>query len=458
MVVWNYSAQPMWRDEWYTYSASERTLPQLIGLVSNTDGGLSVFYLVMHAWMLLGDSVAWMRVPAGACTIIIAIVAALIGRRIGGTVVGTISGVLVALLPAVTDHAQEARAYPLVLAAVAGTGLAMLHYIEWPSRRRATSLAVLALAASSLHPIVGAPAVAGIFLGALASPGSACRRRLVLAGLPAGLAAVALFLVGLVQVDATSVSSYQGYGTLLHLSQVVSPSLKLLLLMALVLLAGIPSLGQRDPSALVILLGWTTLPIITITVSALSDSFSLARYVSAAAPSIGILVAHGLVRISMAVTGTSPPPSRRRAGLLVAATALVILTVPLTPGIITTHTQPYRVDDPRAGARTLSEQWKTEDAAVFIGPVFRGLTDFYSPAGFHPADPLLERSPAADDSYRGREAPHHAMTRELENYRRVWLIGLLRPAYETETRERATSGRRLVRREEFGEFSLELWR
>ena len=460
LVAWNYSSQPMWRDEWYTYSASVRTFPQLVGLVSNIDGGLSVFYLLMHTWMLLGDSVAWMRIPAAASTVVISVLVALIGRRVGGNVVGVMSGLLVTLLPAVVDHAQEARAYPLVLAAVAGTCLAMLRCLDRPTRGRAASLTVLALIASALHPIVGAPAVAGMFFGALVAPARAKRWWLVAAGLPAGVMAAVLLGVGFLQVDATGVSTFRGYRTLLRFSEVVSPSLGEVALMVPLVLVAVVSLSKYRRPDLLVLLGLTLVPILVIAASSAAGSFSLSRYVSASVVGTAVLVACGISIISAGAGSILPVHYRQLAHLAVTVCLVCFLAAPLAPSVVGAHTRAYRVDDPKSGAKALSEQWRRGDAVVFVGPVFRGLTNFYAPASFDPADPLLRSTPTTDDSFRGRESKTDEIADAVAGYQRVWLVGLLREGgtYESEKREEATVGRELVEREDFGEFSLELWR
>lgn len=54
-------------------------------LLSERDDGLRPFYALVRAWMSVGGSVAWMRLPAGLTTVLAVAATALVGRRVGGT-------------------------------------------------------------------------------------------------------------------------------------------------------------------------------------------------------------------------------------------------------------------------------------------------------------------------------------------------------------------------------------
>jgi mannosyltransferase len=121
----------LWRDEFATWSATTRTLPQLWGMLHNTDAVLGVYYLGLHLWIaVFGDSATAMRLPSVIAMVIAAGVVALIGRRLGGDTAGLTSGLVFALIPSVSRYAQEARPYAFATLFAALATLVFLRAME----------------------------------------------------------------------------------------------------------------------------------------------------------------------------------------------------------------------------------------------------------------------------------------------------------------------------------------
>lgn len=460
LTGWNYSSKPMWRDEWYTYGTVERSFDGMVHLLSHTDGGLAGFYLLMHVWMLPDASVAWMRLPAALCTVLVAALTALVGRRVGGTAVGVVSGVVVTMIPAVFSHAQEARAYPLVLAAVTATGLAALRYGERPSTGRWGALAALGFLAAALHPLPGTPAVAGIFIGLLAQPGAAPRWRIVMAGVPAALVSAALIVVGYTQVDVTSVGNSGSIRQAFTVRYLMTSSYALLLVMlALSALAAVVLWRRR--ARLAVLVGWVVAPVGSLVGLITLGSFFQTRYASAVAPAAAVLIAVGLVAVATLAARAVPLGH----GALASRAATVVVTLALvaflTPTVVQVRTRPFSADDPRSATAALTAGYRSGDAVVYASPTARGLTCFYSPPGERLADPLLVRSPLASNSVDGAEVQNSQVGSATSAFERVWVAGTTSgptsPWYDQRRIDLATAGRPLVESRSFGEYRLQLW-
>lgn len=460
VAVWHYSDQPLWRDEWFTYGTVERTLPQMARLLLDNDGGLGVFYLLMHGWMLLGDSVAWMRVPAALCTVLAVALTARLGLRTAGAAAGVVAGLLLALMPTVVDHAQEARAYPLVMAAVVATALAALRYRESPGRGTWWALTVLAALGAMVHPLPGAPAVAGILVGLLLAPGRAPRRWVAAAGAPAGLGAGALLLVGLLQVGAADGASPGGLGLVLLFRLVVAPTWSVLAALALLSAVAALVLAREPSGGLAVLLAWVLVPLVVLTALVATGSFFKPRYVSTTAPAVAVLAGVGVVVVAHLVARVLTSPRRQVPVALGLVTVMTLaLLGALLPAAQAVRERPFRVDDPRAAARTLDALRRPGDAVVHSGSVSRGLVAFYAPGTASLDDPLLIQPPLVSDSISGTEVTAASRGPAVDGYRRLWVVGSTSGDRWTSqpTVDAVTRGRTLAEHREFGRFWLELW-
>ncbi|HEY1820108.1 MAG TPA: glycosyltransferase family 39 protein [Trebonia sp.] len=154
----------LWRDEFASWSAATRTLPQLWAMVHNIDAVLGVYYLGLHLWMaVFGDSATSMRLPSVIAMAAAAGVVALIGRRLGGKVAGLASGCVFALIPSVSRYAQEARPYAFAMFFAALATLMFLRAMERPSWSRWAIYAIV-LAAAGVSNLVALCVCAGHLL------------------------------------------------------------------------------------------------------------------------------------------------------------------------------------------------------------------------------------------------------------------------------------------------------
>lgn len=477
LTAWHWSSKPMWRDEWITWSVTVRPLGSMAALLSERDGGLWPFYAVMHAWMAWAGSspsVAWMRLPAAIATVVAVAATALVGRRVGGTLAGALAGVLVAVTPGLVDHADEARAYPEVVAAVTLTALAALRYRERASPGRWVALTVLAALAVAAHAIPGVPAVVGILAALLLSPGAARRWRVVAAGLPAAVVSAALIGVGLRQVGLVLTDRPAGWAAVADFRLVLAPGWGALAAMAVLAAVAVVSLrrsgasaGPRSTSAAPLLLAWALTPPLVLALLAAGGSFSTRRYLVAAVPAVCVLVAVGAAVVGRAVAArvarARPGDGLALAHRAAPAAALALVAVvvaALLPGALAVRAAPYRVDDPRSAARYLAASARAGDVVVYAGPFARGLTTHYSPAGA-PAlpDPLLARSALASDTVDGVDVPPAQQAGAVAGADRVWAVATWdgRALEGQDVIDRVTTGRSRQELRRFGGIVVQRW-
>lgn len=455
-TAWHYSSKPLWRDEWYTLSTADRPFTGMLEIVKGPDVGLAGFYGVMHLWLLVDDSVWWLRLPSAAATVALSVVTALLARRLAGTAAGVVSGLLVATLPPVFAHAQEARAYPLVLLTTTLTALLMLRYRDSPTAHRGWWLAGVAALPGCLHPIVGLPAVAGLFLGAVIAPGRAKRARLVVVSSPAAVGGLLLVAAGFRQQVGSATPPPVAPGALSELPRSLAGPLWMTVLLWVLASVGLLIVARRhratdDQGTWILLVCWLLAPLVVVSGMGLGGSFFRARYVSDAAPVFAVLAAIALTE-----------PLRTAVSRLWVLAAAAIVLVVLTRGSLAmadVRDQGYYSDDPRSAAAALAAGARPGDAVVYTGRTARGMTTYYLPRGTPVEDALMTRTPMESQSIEGQEVAADQRSSALSAYERVWVVGATLGGELSDSTKVAdvTEGRRQVDRTDYGGFRVELW-
>ena len=152
--VYEIGVPQLWRDELASWSAANRSLPQLWAMLHNIDAVLGIYYFGLHLWMaVFGDSATAMRLPSVIAMAGAAAVVALIGRRLGGGVAGLASGLIFAVIPSVSRYAQEARPYAFATFFAALATLMFLRAMERPRWSNWIIYAVVLAAAGAANLI-----------------------------------------------------------------------------------------------------------------------------------------------------------------------------------------------------------------------------------------------------------------------------------------------------------------
>ena len=467
LTVLAYDRKPLWRDEFYTLSTAGRSTGAMLDLLRGSDIGLTGFYSVMHVWLWFGGSSAWLRLPAALATVGLAVMTALLARHIAGTVAGLVAGSVASVLPAVASHAQEARAYPLVLLSLVSTVFVLLRYTEEASSRRAWLLVVVSSLACGLHPVVGLPATAAVFAAALAFPGAARRRRLVVVGAPSVLLGVALLGLSARQQGARAAGrTTSGWEHAAALPGAVAgpwwaDAIVWLAAVGGVLVIRIAVLGGLARTRLVrlVMVLWVCAPFCAVAVLGAVGSSGLSRYASAASPGLAILAGVGV----SGVCGGSPRGRRTAAPALRAVLGVVLgITVIAVhvPPVLRLRADPYFADDPRSAASALAAGARSGDAVIYNGATARGLIHLYSPALPPAQDVFLAAGPVASDTISGREVAPERWQSLVSDRPHVWMVGTTTTGDEwTEPRkaEALAASHVLVQHRDHGGYRLQLW-
>ncbi len=463
LSVWRYDTKPLWRDEIYTLVTSGRSLEEMYSLLIDRDAGLAVYYTLMHAWLLVSTDPVWMRLPSVVATVVAVGLTAAVGRRVGGNPVALLAGTFVALSLALVIHAQEARPYPLVIAAVAGTALLALRTAEMPRRGNLVGLALVGALAVGLHPLVALPAVAGIFAALWLRPGRALRRHVTVAGLPAAALGLALVAVGMRQAQE-SPPAVMPLWKLSTFWKIIGDTPGPGIVVGLLAVTGAVLLGRRWRE-LLMLTAWAVLPLAAVATLGLSGSYFNARYSSAAVPALCVLAASGLVL--GAQRWARRAPRQRAAAVPVAVGAGVLAAVlALGPMVASFRTADYDFDDARSAAAALAAEDQPGDAVVFVGSVTRPLVSTYLPPGELASgeldDVLLAPGRYLEGSRGGTLVPADEREALLADRPRVWLVGTMAVATGDLGRgsisaKTVMSGRDLVSRTDHGHVRVELW-
>ena len=121
----------MGNDEVATRWAALLSVRQLAHLLRHVDAVHGLYYLVMHAWVVLGSSPAVLRIPSVIGMAVAAALIAILARRLTGSGWAALfAGLILPLTPTITYYAQTARSYALVYACVVGATLALVRAME----------------------------------------------------------------------------------------------------------------------------------------------------------------------------------------------------------------------------------------------------------------------------------------------------------------------------------------
>ncbi|MCI2237121.1 hypothetical protein MO973_40120 [Paenibacillus sp. TRM 82003] len=461
VTAWRYDAKPLWRDEVYTLATAERDWAVMLRGLRVTDAGMGPWYALVHPWVQVSRDEAWLRLPGAAATVLAAALVGLTAARVlragspGGarTVAGVVAGTAFALTPVVVDHSQEARPYPVVLACVAATAYGVLRDREAPRRRWLALWVAGSVLAAALHVITGAPAVAALLAVALALPGSASRRRVLLGSLPAAAVTLAMLAVGFSQAPGRIADDFPLLRQTLRLSSAYAGGALAVLALTALCLAGVVHL-RRDRAVLLLLLAWAAAPVAALAASAAGGQLFAQRYAAATAPALAVLAGAGAGALARRL-GTG---SARAAVAVLAAGAIALGQA---AHLVQARQRPYVSEDVPAAAAVLAERARPGDAVVLLGNTTRPHLRYYLPDGTPLDDALLARDTDVSVSIGGDDLPDDQRAAALAGHERVWLVGVLLDAPWEEVFaswvEPARTGRTMTLDAEFGQVRVELW-
>jgi mannosyltransferase len=267
LMSWDLGHAPLWRDEIWTYSISDRPLRGVLAVMVHREANMGLYYLLAHAWLGIGRSDAWLRVISvffalGAVVFVALMVRDLLGRR-----AGLMAALFLGFNPFLFAFGREARGYTMAVFFVAAATAALARCWQQGDSARlqvAWALLIVAGAYTQLLVVVVALAQFGLLLVA-----RRMTRRWFITFVVTGLAVSPLALYSVLNdrgqtgwVTRPGIGAFFGFATSLAGLQVIGVLLSVVLVVSALLAARRDRSGHdRDlaVAALVSLVGPTLL-------------------------------------------------------------------------------------------------------------------------------------------------------------------------------------------------------
>lgn len=421
----------LWRDEISTWTASTRSLDDLLRMLQHVDASNGVYYVLMHGWTaLFGDSPLSLRLPSVLAMAGAAAFSALTAQRLfDSRVAGLAAGLLLTVVPNIARYAQEARSYALVTCAVAAATWLLLLALERPGLWRWAGYGACVALAGGAH-LISLTALGGQFALVLLHLWRTRRsldRRLLwqypLAVLGALAPVVPLMLLGSSQSDrqlgwipTPSQFDLRTFGRLLFASPDVY-HVFLALALATLLWPG------RRLAAVQLLLV-AEVPVVAVWVVSLGQtSYFIDRYLLFTLPAWAALAGGGVGALYAAARRVAPVP-------VCAAVALAAVAVPAYQAVPVQRAvrgafAHEHGSDYRSAAAVIAAGFHPGDGVVapygewnwaMIGPA----VDFYLPGDIRPTAIFLRNTAAQAGDLYPVECP--VPTSCLGTAQRIWLV------------------------------------
>jgi mannosyltransferase len=162
-------ARSLWLDEAISLWEARQPLTQLPAILARFDEHPPLYFALLHAWRVGGESEVWLRLLSVLFSTLAVVVAALLGHALVGRGAALLAALLVGLSPAQVHHAQDARMYALVC--LLGLGMTYAAVMALDSRT-ATRLPPWSVVWGVLTALLAATSHSALLLGATL-PGAA---------------------------------------------------------------------------------------------------------------------------------------------------------------------------------------------------------------------------------------------------------------------------------------------
>lgn len=434
-------------DESATSWAVQLPLHDLFHLLGHVDAVHGLYYLAMHAWVVVGRGPVALRLPSVLAAVATAGVVTALGRRLASSTVGVVAGLLYAISPFVTFYAQTARSYATVSLLVTIATLQLVRALDAETNRadqaglltrRWVTYGVLIAAAGWLNEMA-LLALAAHAVTLLVTGYSRRTRLHWLAAAALGTAAVGpLFAISARQNSVVSWIIRPSAHAVIGLARDLFSrnAVALLLSLLCVVVAIIPSrdhsAGGRVGSVSArwrnrgpVSLGSVALPLLIvppallISESLIAKPLYVPRYVLYSVIGGVLMVAKGAERIGRAVRSRL----RGSPAAIPALAIVLIIAVVQIPIARLIRNPDSRERNFKPAATELARRGQPGDGVLFFGSFYR-LVELGYPEDFRTVhDITVEQTPRASGTYRGVDAPYAVAKALILSYQRIWTIG-----------------------------------
>jgi mannosyltransferase len=372
--IYMLGARSIWVDEGVSIGIARLPWKAFEIVLTRREGNMALYYVLLHWWILLGDSEAWIRALSMIAGVGSVAGVYFIGRRLFSTNVACIAAGILALNAYHVQYSQEARSYALLIFAATITTLILLRCVDSPSWQNWAIFAIASALAVYLHffaLLVTAAQVLAVILWR--------RRALKIAPL-AGAAAICALVVTpaawfvLKNIDAHQLSwvSPASAHSLYMFGLLFSGFGGVLLFIATIacVFAGIISAGRgllsaepkRETFGVGLVVLWLFFPMAITIVFSIWKHLFVFRYMTMCLPALALVMARGVALL------------RPRWQVL----PMIILAVLLGRGDKTYFAGMTAIDDDwRSVTQFVLQQTKPGDALLFTNGVERPAYEYY---------------------------------------------------------------------------------
>jgi len=149
--VWDLGARSLWFDEATEYWVATAPLSGLADAVRTGSGDPPLFSFLLHFWMKLGTSEAWLRLLSVAASVTGVAGLFVLGRRLGGLPTAIAAGVLAAVNTPDIRYAQDLGQYALMLATVSWSWVALHGLWNEGGRKWTVAWSIIACLATTAY-------------------------------------------------------------------------------------------------------------------------------------------------------------------------------------------------------------------------------------------------------------------------------------------------------------------
>jgi mannosyltransferase len=130
--LWGLGQKSLWLDEIWSLTVARMPLQSVIWSIRNQDPNASLYYLLLHYWIALGQSEFMIRLMSALAGTVTIAVLYILGEHLFNRRVGLIASALLAINLYHIQYSQEARSYSLVVLLVTISSLLFAKLIEKP--------------------------------------------------------------------------------------------------------------------------------------------------------------------------------------------------------------------------------------------------------------------------------------------------------------------------------------
>ena len=420
VVVPGLGHEPFWRDETWSVTIAHRSLGGTFDVLTNREANMAPYYLLLNAWLRLGSSEGFARVPSVVFALLaIAFTAGVVRRGTGRMIPALVAGAALAANGFFLTYAQEARDYTMVAALAALSTLALVRAVDMGRRRDWALYAAAATLLVWAHVLAALVVVAQLGSLALHRLPRAQRRRAAASALVVGV--LCLPLIGFAVLRDKGQSSWipplTGSG-LRDAAEAIGGNAALLaayLALVAVVVADTVRVARRDGRGRemwfrCLVLAWALLPPVALAAISVVKPFFVDRYLIGAV--VGLACVVGIAAAS-----------HWRALAAIAVTGALALSVAHVAGMHWPYPKP---ENPRIAAHIIARHERPGDGVAYGTSWARVGVGYYLGQGRAAPLPDLSLTPGgsalAQGDVVGREAPLAAVVHRMLASRRFWLV------------------------------------